>query len=274
LDGQVGPDRPDIRSDVRPDVHPDVVVAMDGVSVRRGATDLLVDLTWRVELDERWVVLGPNGAGKTTLLALAGARMHPSGGVVHLLGERLGAVDVFELRPRIGLSTPTLAGRIPPGEAVTDVVRTAAYAVVGRFTERYERPDDARAADLLDALGIAHLGRRPYGTLSDGERQRAQIARALMTDPELLLLDEPAAGLDDAESLALTEAIARLREELKCGVLLVEHDMRIIFRVCEQIQVLDYGKSIAFGSPEEIRSDRRVIAAYLGAKGAEIAAAQ
>jgi iron complex transport system ATP-binding protein len=174
----------------------DVVIRMEGVGVRRGQTHLVRDVTWSVELDERWVVLGPNGAGKTTLLQLASAHMHPTTGTVHLLGERIGRVDVFELRPRIGLTSAALASRVPPEEKVLDVVVSAGYAVLGRWRERYERLDLARALDLLDQFGIAHLADRTFGTLSEGERKRVQIARALMTDPEIMLFDEPAAGLD------------------------------------------------------------------------------
>lgn len=227
------------------------VLALADVTVRRGDRELLSGIDWEVQEGERWVVVGPNGAGKTTLLQVASARMHPTSGVVGILGEVLGTTDVFDLRPRIGLSSAALADRVPRDETVLDVVVTASWAVVGRWREEYDDEDVQRAQGLLDTLGVAHLTQRRFGTLSEGERKRVQIARALMTDPELMLLDEPAAGLDLGGREDLVGRLGALAEDLEApAMVLVTHHVEEIPPGFTDVLMLREGRVVAAGPLE------------------------
>ncbi len=227
------------------------VLEFAGVTIVRGSTTLLNEVDWQVEEGERWVILGPNGAGKTTLLQVAAARMHPTRGVAGVLGEVLGAVDVFELRPRIGLASASLAERIPGDELVVDVVVTASYGIVGRWRERYDGIDLARANELLEALGVAQLAQRRFGTLSEGERKRVHIARALMSDPELMLLDEPAAGLDLGGREDLVARLQVLAEDLTAPALvMVTHHVEEIPPGFTDVLLLRQGRVVAAGPIE------------------------
>ncbi|WP_127782644.1 ABC transporter ATP-binding protein [Rhodococcus sp. X156] len=238
---------------VQREPDPDLLVDLDEVTLRRGSTTLLGPLSWQVELDERWVVLGPNGAGKTSLLRLASAEEHPTAGSAHVLGEVLGRTDVFELRPRIGLCSAALANRVPGEEQVRDLVVSAGYAVLGRWREAYDAMDTDRADELLAELGADHLATRAFGTLSEGERKRVLIARALMTDPELLLLDEPAAGLDLGGREDLVHRLSELAMDPDApAMVLVTHHVEEIPPGFTHALLLREGREVASGLVEDV----------------------
>jgi iron complex transport system ATP-binding protein len=241
----------------------DPVLELADVSIRRGRSALIEGINWTVEEDERWVVLGPNGAGKTTLLQVASAQIHPSTGVVGILGEVLGTVDVFELRPRIGITSAALAERIPRDERVHDVVVSASYGVIGRWREHYDELDHVRASQLVTELGAGHLSDRTFGTLSEGERKRVQIARALMTDPELLLLDEPAAGLDlgGREDLVSTLSVLAM-DEASPATVLVSHHVEEIPPGFTHALLLREGRMVAAGPVEQVLTEEIVSATF------------
>ncbi|HAM43403.1 MAG TPA: iron ABC transporter ATP-binding protein [Propionibacteriaceae bacterium] len=235
------------------------VVQLEDVSIIRSGTTLLSSVNLTIAESERWVILGANGAGKTTLLQILAAQSHPSRGVAQLLGSRLGAVDVFELRPRIGVSSAALADQIPKGESVADVVMSAAYGVTGRWHEQYAELDRQRARQLMWQLRVENLADRTFGTLSEGERKRVQIARALMTDPELLLLDEPAAGLDLSGREALVATLGEICLDPKAPTtVLVTHHLEEIPLGITHALLLKQGRVVAAGPLSRILTSELV----------------
>jgi len=241
----------------------DSVVHMSRVTVRRGQNVLLDDVSWHVQEGERWIVMGPNGAGKSTLINIAAARAHPTSGNVGILGEVLGAVDVFDLRPSIGLSSTLLAEQLPGGETIRDLVVTAAYGVTGRWREEYDPEDLQRADQLLARWGIAGYSERKFRTLSEGERKRALIARAMMTDPELLILDEPGAGLDLAGRETLVRSLNHLASDPMAPTpILVTHHVEEVPPNFTHAMVLRDGQVISAGPIESALTEETLSEAF------------
>jgi iron complex transport system ATP-binding protein len=237
----------------------DEVLRLRGVEVRRDAAVLLRNVDWTAHEDERWILIGPNGAGKTTLLQVAATALFPTEGTVEVLGERLGEVDIFDLRPRIGLTSAAVAEKVPPNEKVIDLVLTASYAILGRWKEDYDSADVTRAVELLDALGCAHLIRRKFATLSEGERKRVQIARSLMPDPELLLLDEPAAGLDLGGREDLLRGLSMLAADRQAPmIVLVTHHVEEVPEGFTHAMLLRKGTVLAAGPVEQVFTERNL----------------
>jgi iron complex transport system ATP-binding protein len=231
--------------------------------VRRGDKNILGPIDWAVNAGERWVILGPNGAGKTTLLQLCATLIHPTSGDVKILGQSLGKIDVFELRTRIGITSSAFVKDFPEDEIVMDVVLTAAYAMLGRWQESYDLWDESRAKGLLTALGVRDLGSRLFSSLSEGEKKRVQIARALMTDPELLLLDEPASSLDLGGREDLLVRLERLaKDPLAPATVIVTHHVEEIPIGTTHALLLKDGEVIAQGAVDRVITNSFMSQAY------------
>ena len=234
-----------------------------GLTVRRGDRLLLDDLSWSVSEGERWVVIGPNGAGKTTLLSILAGRMFPTSGLIEVLGEELGATDMAELRTRIGWASSGELIDLPPGESVANAVMTGSQAVAGRWIEEYDTADEARRDELLAAWNLTHLADRTFGTLSEGERKRCLIARSLMADPELLLLDEPGAGLDLAGREDLVERLEALADDTMAPALvLITHHVEEIPPGFTHALVIAAGKIVASGPIDTVITSSTLSTAF------------
>ena len=224
------------------------VLALHNVSVVRDGKKILDGVNWQVADNERWVIVGPNGAGKTTLLKIAAAQLQPTSGTARVLGETLGEINVFDLRTRIGFASTAIAGRIPNSEKVLDAVLTASYAITGRFKEKYEDVDERRARRVLAEWDLSEYADRAFGTLSDGEKKRTQIARAVMPDPELLLLDEPVASLDIGSREATIKILGGYASHPKApAIIMVTHHLEEIPAGFTHALVLAAGKVSAAG---------------------------
>lgn len=234
------------------------------VSVVRGERTVVQDVDWAVRTGERWVVLGRNGSGKTTLVQIAALYLHPTTGTVRVLGELLGRTDVRVLRQRIGLASPALAGRFRPDFTALDAVMTARHAALEPWWHTYSEVDRERARAQLARLGVAHLAGQGMGTLSSGERQRVLLARTLMTDPGLVLLDEPTAGLDLPGREELVGSLGDLAlDPLAPPTVLVTHHVEEIPPTYTHALLLADGRVMAAGPITEVL-DEPALSACMG----------
>ena len=238
--------------------HPDVVLAVRDATVWvPGGAVLLDRITWEVCAGQHWALLGPNGAGKSTLLALVAGARHPSSGVVEVLGRRLGQVDVRTLWPSIGFVTS--APSRPVDLTVEEVVLTGATGTIRPLWEEYAPAVQARAAGLLELMGMGRMADRSFASCSDGERARALIARALMPAPRLLLLDEPTAGLDMAGREDLLTALAGLAAaEPGLASVVVAHHLEDLPVSTSHALLLAGGAVVARGRVDDVLVDRVV----------------
>ena len=239
------------------------VLALENVSVVRSGKTILSAINWSVQDSQRWVIVGPNGAGKTTLLKIAAAQLQPSSGTARVLGETLGEINVFDLRTRVGFASTAIASRIPNSESVLDAVMTASYAVTGRFNEKYEDVDERRARRVLTEWHLSEFADRAFGTLSDGEKKRTQIARAVMPDPELLLLDEPVASLDIGARESTIKILGGYASHPSApAIVMVTHHLEEIPAGFTHALVLNEGQIVASGPIQSTLTSEKLSEAY------------
>jgi iron complex transport system ATP-binding protein len=239
------------------------VVVFRWSPVLRKRTYLLQDVNWQVGAGQQWAMLGPNGAGKSTLMRIAAAVDQPTSGTVSVLGERFGATDIRDLRKRIGFVDAKVANSLRPRLTGREVVLTGAQGTIFFDPEKVDDAAEQRAAEFLALTGMERVSDREFGQCSQGERQRLLIARALMADPELLLLDEPGAGLDLPSREGLIRALislAETRPELTCVI--VTHHLEEIPPTCTHALLLANGSPIAQGEVGETLTSENVSACY------------
>ena len=242
---------------------PDLLIDFHGVELRRGGRTLVGPIDWQVELDERWVIIGPNGAGKTSLIRMAAAEEFPSKGTAFIMGERIGKTDMRDLRALIGISSAAVQHRIPDNERVDDLVISAGYAVLGRWREEYQDMDFGRVEEILAQVGATHLAKRTWGTLSEGEKKRVILARALMVNPELLILDEPSAGMDLGGREDLVGYLWELALDPDApAIVMITHHVEEIPYGFTHAMILDEGKVVDMGLINSVLTSENLSTAF------------
>lgn len=235
------------------------LLELRGVTLSRSGTSILDNISWQTNEGEHWVVMGPNGAGKTTLMRALTGREHCDTGEVLVLGTSLKEHAPEDLGSLLGFSSSSLASHVRPGQTVRDVVRTAAWGQSVSFGEEYEEIDNERAQQVLAAFGVAHLSDRRFSTLSEGERQRVLLSRALMADPEVLVLDEPTAGLDlGARELLMQALTALMSIDYAPQIIVITHHLEEIPAGITHALLMKGGQVAAAGPVEEVLTGVKV----------------